>query len=274
MRTQTRIKIKSAIPRPVWNMISSTYRRNLYSRYKKDMTRHPDSMTVFCPCCGLKFREFVKGDYEEYNGYYDLTLFEGVRQDVCCPVCESLPRHRIEILWCEEHMDLLQGKQILYFAIERSVKLWMKRKGLKCTTADLFAEADLKLDIQDTGLADNSYDVIFCNHVLEHVNDYMKALRELRRILRPGGVLICSFPISPDIDYVDEDPSVTSEEERLKRFGQSDHVRLFGINAGRFMEDAGFEVNVIDGNECPEEILPVTAPCKYDINRLFLCRKV
>lgn len=193
MRTQTRIKIKSAMPRPVWNMISSAYRRNLYSRYKKDMTRHPDSMTVFCPCCGLKFREFVKGDYEEYNGYYDLTLFEGVRQDVCCPVCESLPRHRIEILWCEEHMDLLQGKEILYFAVERSEKLWMKRKGVKCTTADLFAEADLKLDIQDTGL---------------------------------------------------------------------------------FMEDAGFEVSVIDGKDCPEEVLPVTVPCKYDINRLFLCRKV
>lgn len=241
MRTQTRIKIKSAMPRPVWNMISSAYRRNLYSRYKKDMTRHPDSMTVFCPCCGLKFREFVKGNYEEYNGYYDLTLFEGVRQDVCCPVCEFLPRHRIEILWCEEHMDLLQGKEILYFAVERSVKLWMKRKGVKCTTADLFAEADLKLDIQDTGLADNSYAVIFCNHVLE---------------------------------YVDEDPLVTSEEERLKRFGQSDHVRLFGINAGLFMEDAGFEASVIDGKDCPEEVLPVTAPCKYDINRLFLCRKV
>lgn len=196
MRTQTRIKIKSAMPRPVWNMISSAYRRNMYSRYKKDMTRHPDSMSVFCPCCGLK-----------------------------------------------------------------------------CTTAVLFAEADLKLDIQDTGLPDNSYDVIFCNHVLEHVDDYMKALRELRRILRPGGVLICSFPFSPDIEYVDEDPSVTSEEERLKRFGQSDHVRLFGINAGLFMEDAGFEVSVIDGKDCPEEVLPVTAPCKYDINRLFLCRK-
>lgn len=261
------------MPRPIWNAIASTYRKSLYSRYRKEMLRHPEDMSLYCPCCGLKYSEFVEGDYQEYPKFYDLKTFEGIPQDVCCPVCESLPRHRIEILWCEEHMDLLQGKDILYFAIERSVKLWMKRKGVKCTTADLFAEADLKLDIQDTGLPDNFYDVIFCNHVLEHVDDYMKALRELRRILRPGGSLICSFPMSRDIEYVDEDPSVTSEEDRLIRFGQSDHVRLFGMNADRFMKDAGFDVSIIDGDNCPPDILPVTAPCKYDMNRLFWCRK-
>ena len=273
MRTETRKKIKAKMPRPIWNAIASTYRKSFYSRYHKDMIRNPDKMELYCPCCGLKYRKFVVGDYEEYPDFYDLTTFEGIPSELCCPVCESLPRHRIETLWCEQNIDLLKGKDILYFALERSIKLWMKRKGITCTTADLFAEADLKLDIQDTKLPDNSYDVVFCNHVLEHVDDYMKALRELYRIIRPGGSLICSFPMSQDIEYVDEDPSVKTEEDRLRRFGQSDHVRLFGMKADRFMREAGFEVSIIDGDECPKEVMPVIGPCKYDMNRLFWCKK-
>ena len=150
---------------------------------------------------------------------------------------------------------------------------WMKKNRIRYKTADLYDDrADLKLDIQDTGLENGSYDVIICNHVLEHVGDYMKALREVRRILRPNGIFICSFPVNPAIDLVDEDPSVTTEVERLKRYGQSDHVRLFGINAGLFMEEAGFEVTLIKGEDSPFETVPVTGPCAYDINHLYLCK--
>ena len=70
---------------------------------------------------------------------------------------------------------------------------WMMRRGVSWTTADLFAEADLQLDIQDTGLASEAYDFIFCNHVLEHVEDFRAALKEVKRILRKNGMLICSF---------------------------------------------------------------------------------
>lgn len=150
---------------------------------------------------------------------------------------------------------------------------WFKANRIGFTTADLYnVDAQLKLDIQKTGLPDDSYDVVICNHVLEHVDDVMTALLEMKRIIRPGGFFICSFPVDPDIDLVDEDKSVTSEEERLHRFGQSDHVRLFGIHADRFMTDAGFDVSFIEGRDYPDEILPVTAPGKYDINRLYLCR--
>ena len=75
--------------------------------------------------------------------------------------------------------------------------LWMKRNGIAFTTADLYNPADLKLDIQNTDLADASYDVIICNHVLEHVDDFRKALAEFHRILAPGGLLLCSFPMDP-----------------------------------------------------------------------------
>ncbi len=150
---------------------------------------------------------------------------------------------------------------------------WLKKNGVKYTTADLFAEADLKLDIQDTKLPDESYDVVVCNHVLEHVDDFRKALKEMYRILRPGGTFICSFPMDPEIEFVDEELSVQTEEERLERFGQNDHKRVFGMKADQFIAEPGFKVERIDGKDYPDEILPVVGPADYDMNVLFLGEK-
>lgn len=93
------------------------------------------------------------------------------------------------------------------------------------------------------------------------------------RILAPGGSFVCSFPMDPNVELVDEDPSVVTPQERYRRFGQSDHLRVFGMRAHTLLEDAGFEVEPIDGNACPTETLPVVGPADYDINRLFWCRK-
>ena len=153
------------------------------------------------------------------------------------------------------------------------MKLRMKRNGVFCVTADLYDEADLKLDIQDTGITDEAYDVIFCNHVLEHVDDFRKALKEMYRILRPGGSFICSFPMDPRIHLVDEDNSVKTDEERIKRFGQFDHKRVFGMHADQFLTEAGFKVEKISGDDYPDEILPVIGPADYDMNILFRCMK-
>lgn len=153
------------------------------------------------------------------------------------------------------------------------MKLWMKRNGVFCVTADLYDEADLKLDIQDTGIRDEAYDVIFCNHVLEHVDDYRKALAEMMRILRPGGSFICSFPMDSKVDIIDEYPEAHTNEERIRRFGQFDHQRVFGMKAHRLLEEAGFTVEKIEGEMCPDEILPVIGPADYDMNILFRCMK-
>ena len=151
--------------------------------------------------------------------------------------------------------------------------LWMKRNCISCTTADMFSAADIKLDIQETGLPSESYDVVICNHVLEHVDDFRIALAEIWRILRKGGLLICSFPMDPKVELLDEDPSLTTIEERFRRFGQDDHKRVFGMKAEKFLTDAGFIVEVIKGSDYPEEILPVVGPADYDINVLFCCKK-
>ena len=274
MKASTKRKLKSRCPRRVWKAAVNTYYGLMRIKHKFIM-RTSGNLPYECPCCGIKLGKFIEGmDYKAYADFYDVKLFDGVRQDVVCPVCSSLPRHRILAKWCEENKDKLVSSKILYFAPERGMTTWLKANKIRYTTADLFAwDVDLKLDIQATGLPDGAYDVVICNHVLEHVGSYMTALKEIRRILSPDGMLICSFPVSLDVDTVDEDPDAVSEEQRLRRYGQSDHVRLFGINADKLISEAGFDVTVINGEGCPDSILPVTGPCLYDINRLYLCKK-
>lgn len=232
-----------------------------------------DKLSYYCPCCDTHLREFKEGGYAQRSDRFNPARYEHTEQAVICPICGALPRHRILVLWCDENRELLCGSKILYFAPERSMSMWMRRNGIACTTADLFASADLQLDIQDTGLPDESFDVVICNHVLEHVDDFRTAIDEVHRILTSGGIFICSFPMDPKIDLLDEDPKVYGSEERLLRFGQYDHKRVFGMDAGRFLREAGFEVELIRGDSCPERILPVVGPADYDMNVLYCCRK-
>ena len=265
--------LKKICPKPLEKTAKKAYYECLETRCRLDMLLFPGRMKRFCPCCGLKFRSFVTFRYREHPDEFDFARYERPRQDVLCPVCQSFPRHRILALWCEQHMEMLRSAKILYFAQGKSEAIWMKRNGVKIVTADLFGEADLKLDIQSTGLPDESYDVICCNHVLEHVDDFRVALKEMSRILRPGGSFLCSFPMDPKVELLDEDPSVRTEAERIRRFGQNDHKRVFGMKADRFLTEAGFEVEKICGEDYPEEILPVVGPADYDMNILFRCVK-
>ena len=241
--------------------------------FRAGMVLFPDRTDCCCPCCGIRFGSFTRGDFAEHPEIYHPARYANIRQDVLCPVCCSLPRHRILAKWCEAHLAFLQGSDILYFAPEESMMLWMKRNHVSCRTADLYQRANLCLDIQKTGLPDESCDVVFCNHVLEHVADFRAALRELYRILRPEGLLICSFPIDPKVEIVEEEEEPLSGEERICRFGQVDHLRVFGRNAAKLLEEAGFTVTRISGDTQSPEIFPVTGPADYDINCLFECRK-
>lgn len=272
LATIKRIILKSS-PRFLVKPALAISRKIRVIRYKTDMMMNPEAMAVYCPCCGMRFKAFNGWDYRELPDRFNSTRYEGIRQDVLCPICRALPRHRILALWCEKYQDSFRSSKILYFAPEYSMMLWMKRNGVKCTTADLFSEADLKLDIQNTGFTDESYDMVIANHVLEHVDDFRVALKEVNRILKTNGVFICSFPMDPKVEMLDEEEAPLSEVERIRRFGQYDHKRVFGMKADQFLKEAGFEVETIDGNSCPDEILPIVGPADYDMNRLFCCRK-
>lgn len=245
-----------------------------YCRYRIEELLFPNRMKGFCPCCGMKFQSFVSGPFRNRPERFNPARYEHTRQEVLCPICRSLPRHRILALWGKKHEALFRKADILFFAPVRSERMWMKRNHISCVTADLYSPGvDLIIDIQHTGLPDQSYDIIVCNHVLEHVDDFRQALKEMYRILRPGGSFICSFPMDPNVELLDEDLSVRTEAERIRRFGQNDHQRVFGMKADQFLAEAAFTVERIDGNDYPEEILPVVGPADYDNNLLFRCIK-
>ena len=132
-----------------------------------------------------------------------------------------------------------------------------------------YQPADLKLDIEDTGLQDGAYDVIICNHVLEHVSDFRKALKELHRIVRPDGMILLSFPVDEKRETIYEDESIRTEEGRRENFGQSDHLRIFGADSTALLESFGFTAEEIRGEDCDSSIKPVIGPADYDYNVLW-----
>ena len=117
-------------------------------------------------------------------------------------------------------------------------------ENLEYITADIESPlAKVKMDIHEIPFEDNSVDVIFCNHVLEHVDDDMKALSEMRRVLRPGGWAILQVPFFhplPKTTY--EDKTITDPREREKAFGQDDHVRMYGEDYAERLASSGFSV--------------------------------
>lgn len=274
MSSKVKKLIKKVCPRFMHGFAARVLNRLRIIRYNVEMRLHPSQTVYSCPCCGIRVKSFVAGDFKERPGRFATSRYLETEQKVLCPICHALPRHRILACWCDDHRSVFQSDDILYFAPEYSMMKWMKRNKVKCTTADLFSKnVDLQLDIQATGVPDESYDVVICNHVLEHVDDFRKALKEMYRILRPGGSFICSFPMDPKIELLDEDPSVQIEKERVERFGQNDHKRVFGMKADQFLVEAGFRVEKIDGKDYPEEILPIVGPADYDMNILFRCVK-
>ena len=228
----------------------------------------PSKLPYCCPCCGKRLYHFRDGEFISNPEIYNPDRYTG-DQAVICPICSSLPRHRILANWMAENTELLRNKRILYFAPEKFMCRWLKKNNISFTTADLYGPADLKIDIQDTKLDDCSYDIIICNHVLEHVEDYAKALNELHRLVSRDGLIIISFPVDLSLESVYEDSGVTSAEGRLKEFGQTDHLRVFGRDSAAMLESFGFDVAEIKGEDCDPSIKPVIGPADYDFNTLW-----
>jgi len=190
------------------------------------------------------------------------------RLDAGCPSCKSLERHRLVKLWADENPAQLQGRTILHFAPERAVGSFIAPLAAKYITADIDARnVDHQVNVEDIAFAEGFCDVILCSHVLEHVDD-RKALAELYRILRPGGLLLMMTPVNWAWDKTYENPAITSERDRLLHFGQNDHVRYFGADIVSRIETAGFRVALVRSLE--------PAVSRHGLLRsdvLFLCSK-
>jgi SAM-dependent methyltransferase len=169
------------------------------------------------------------------------------RNNVLSPSTLSLERHRLLWLYLQNETDFFtatEKKNVLHFAPEQEFyKRFKKQKNIQYTTTDLFSPlADIKADICNLPFEDNQYDVIFCNHVLEHIPDDTKAMQELYRVLKPGGMAILQIPQDLNRATTFSDDSITDEKERATIFGQYDHVRVYGRDYFNKLRSIGFTV--------------------------------
>lgn len=215
-----------------------------------------------CPLCGHRVRSFLPlsnyyiDNLKKHGWKYSFEEIETLNvKNYSCPFCGSSDRDRLYALYIQEYFGkakLHRDFRIIHFAPSEVLSSFIKKRiigkdnNIKYRTADLFTEsADDKVDIMNMDIyRDNYFDFFICSHILEHVRDDRKALRELYRILKLERQGILMVPIGLSIDEIDEDPSITEEAERWRRFGQYDHIRLYSKNG--FLErvkEAGFVVD-------------------------------
>jgi len=184
-----------------------------------------------CGVCGNSYKHFLP--------YGRLRS----RPNALCPGCLSLERHRLVWKYLREKTQFFtRPMDVLHIAPEQCfISPFTAAHGDRYVTADLESPwAKVHMDIHSMPFADNSFDAVLCNHVLEHVQDDLQAMREIRRVLRPGGWAILQVPFfSPVPEKTFQDDSVTGRLEREKLFGQADHVRRYGQDYAQRIREAG-----------------------------------
>ena len=175
--------------------------------------------------------------------------YKTVRKNALCPGTLSLERHRLLWLYLDKETDFLNSNlKVLHVAPEQVFyKKFKKLKNWEYFTFDLNSPiADIKGDLISTNFKDEYFDLIICNHVLEHIEDDKSALDEMYRILKYNGISILQVPINVKRENTFEDLSIKSKIQREKYFGQYDHVREYGLDFKDRVEEAGFEVEMIN----------------------------
>lgn len=185
------------------------------------------------PIDGSSFRKFLSYGYNK------------IRKNALSPSTFSLERHRLLWLYLQNETDFFEKKmKVLHFAPEAAfLKKFKKLKNISYDTIDLDSPlADIKADICDLPIKNDSYDFILCNHVLEHIVDDEKAMKELYRVLKKGGTGIFQVPLNMSNKQTYEDFTITDPKERNKAFGQYDHVRVYGMDFFERLKNVGFKV--------------------------------
>ncbi len=214
------------LPRPLLIRLSYVFRLFAPLLYKGNK--------VTCPVCGRSFSKFLS---------YGSNVAH--RENVLCPYDLTLERHRLMWLYLKDETDFFTAPhKVLHIAPEQCFyDKFRAQKNLEYLTGDLVSPlADMHFDLHQIPLEDNRFDVVFCNHVMEHVDDALQCMKEIHRVMQPGGWAIMQVPQDLSRAETYEDKSITSPEEREKHFWQKDHVRLFGRDYPDWLRKAGFEV--------------------------------
>lgn len=213
-----------------------------------------------CSVCEGTFRKFLPYGIEK-------------RTNARCPKCGTLERHRLIWLFLKNETNFFNDKlKVLHFAPEPFfLDRFSKLTNLTYFPADLTPLSPLvrKINITNIPSEDNFYDCVICCHVLEHIHDDQRAMREIFRVLKIGGYAILQVPIGRLETF--EDPNIKMSEDRQRIFGQSDHVRIYGLDYKKRLEEAGFKVNVISYvNKYDSETIKKYALSQADI---YFCLK-
>ena len=223
--------VLNTIPRP-W-LIKASYIVRPIIAFSLKGNRFTD------PIDGKSFHKFLPYGYENQ------------RENALSPSSLSLERHRLLWLFLKDETDFFTSKEkqkVLHIAPEQCfLTIFRQQKNLDYITSDLESPiADVKADICNLPFKDNSFDVVFCNHVLEHITDDTKAMQELYRVLKTNGMGIFQIPQDLSREKTFEDNSITDRKERAKIFGQYDHVRVYGRDYFNKLRSIGFSVDEID----------------------------
>ena len=223
--------ILNTIPRPWLIKVSYLVRPIIALSLKGDKFTDPID--------GKSFRKFLPYGYAKQ------------RENALSPSTLSLERHRLMWLFLRDETDFFTSAEklkTLHIAPEQCfLDIFRKQKNIEYTTSDIESPiADVKADICDLPFKDNEFDVVFCNHVLEHITDDTKAMQELFRVLKKGGFGIFQIPQDLSRSVTFEDDSITDQKERAKIFGQYDHVRVYGRDYFNKLRFIGFRVDEID----------------------------
>ena len=212
-----------------------------------------------CPLCGWTGRQFLpRTDPRKPSA------------DAFCPKCHSAERHRFAYLTLKDRIPRVRSA--LHFAPEAPIVGWLRSISGSYLSCDLEPGKAMAVeDVTHLSFADDSFDFIWCCHVLEHVADDMAAMREMRRVLAPDGTCVVQVPIWRRVTY--EDPGITSPEARLEAFGQHDHVRLYGFDVKDRLEAAGLRVEMVIVRD-----FDLATIGRYSLNHvssseLYLCSK-
>jgi len=204
----------------------------------------------FCPICKFKASKFLPygKDYEAIKKYKIVGM--GFRQNAICPNCFSKDRERLSYLFLEKLINeksINYSSKIIHFSPEISLeKNFFRKYFSNYFTADIIKnKSDFIIDLQNFNFKEKNFDLVICNHVLEHIENDIKALENIYSILKPGGIAILQAPLSTiiDVDFKKED--AISDIDRLNFYGQSDHVRIYSEkNYLQKIKNIGFNLNI------------------------------
>lgn len=221
------------------------YYRLIYLQYKGKGYR--------CNFCEYVYEKFVPEYPSESiaKAINDNDVIAGYGENVYCPNCLSKNRERLVLAVIKSKFDL-KGKTVLHFSPERHLYDFLKSRA-KVTTVDImpgfYKNIDSEISYADaTSLAfdDNSFDVIIANHILEHIPNDLKAMKEMQRVLKNGGVAILQVPYSGKLETTIEDPLINDPQKQELLFGQKDHVRIYAFKDYlKRLETARFKVHLL-----------------------------